>query len=855
LPVPQVAAAALRFAHFELQPHERRLLVAGEPAALGARALDVLIALAGRAGELVSKNELLEIVWPGLVVEENNLAVQVSALRKVLGGDIIATIPGRGYRFTARIEAAAGAPARAAFAAPAASAPERLKSNLPEELTHLVGRDADLGELAALIDRHRLLTIVGAGGIGKSALARALLRERSQRYAQGVCWVELAQIPSAGALPHALPGAIAASLGVRPTGADPITALAAAVAPLDVLIALDNAEHIYADVARVAEALLQAAPQLHLVVTSQAPLKAAGEQLYRLGSLTWPEGGGVDARAARHHSAVALFVERAQALDRRFALTDDNVEQVVALCRTLDGLPLAIELAAARLPLLGLSALTAGLDQRLRLLTTGTQGAPARQQTLRAALEWSHQLLTAQERAVLRRLAVFAGSASLHAIQQLAAEESLDEWTVLDALGTLVDRSFVALADDREAPRYRLLDTPRAFALEQLAASGEIDVVRARHAAALREHFERAYEEGWSGRVGVEAWSLGMERDLDNAREAFAWASTHDPACALSICASVLSSLPLSLHGERLAMWEATDPLLTDAVPAPLRARALLEAADLYAGLKATRACGYARQAVELLRGLDDRFMLYRAVARLAHLLAPEDEAAARVALAEMRALEVPTWPARRLLCGANAEQACASWFREPEKALDWSYRLMALENDAGSASLRGLLCVVDVELELRHAAAALKHGLELVARLQGTRFRRALNVAHLNVMEAWLANDNPAEARALAVKGWPEAIRHGWKGSWADCLSLLAALESRPRASALLRGFAEVQYAVLERKREVAEGITIERAERIARRALGDAEYERFVVEGKLLRDSEIAGLAFAEADAGGRN
>ena len=851
--MPHVAAA-LRFAQFELQPHERRLLVAGEPAALGARALEVLIALAERSGELVTKNELLEIVWPDVVVEENNLAVQVNALRKVLGGDIIATVPGRGYRFTARIEAAADAPTRAASAAPAASAPERLKSNLPEDLTHLIGREADLGELTALIDRHRLLTIVGAGGIGKSALARALLRERSQRHAQGVCWVELAQIPAAGALPHALPGAIAASLGLRPAGADPITALAAAVAPLDVLIGLDNAEHIHADVARVAEALLRAAPQLHLVVTSQTPLKAAAEQLYRLGSLTWPEGAA-DARVAKHHSAVALFVERAQALDRRFALTDDNVAQVVALCRTLDGLPLAIELAAARLPLLGLAALIAGLDQRLRLLTTGTQGAPARQQTLRAALEWSHQLLTAHEQAVLRRLAVFAGSASLHVIQQVAAEGSLDEWTVLDALGTLVDRSFVALIDDRAAPRYRLLDTPRAFALEQLAAAGEVDVVRTRHAAALRAHFERAYEDGWSGRVGVEAWSLDMEPDLDNAREAFAWARTNDPECAVSICASVLSSLPLSLHGERLAMWEATDPLLTEAVRAPLRVRALLEAADLYAGLKATRARGYAREAVELLRGLDDRFMLYRAVARFAHLLAPEDEAAARAALAEMRVLELPAWPARRLLCGANAEQACASWFHEPEKALDWSYRLMALENEAGSASLRGLLCVVDVELELRHAAAALKHGLELVARLQGTRFRRALNVAHLNVMEAWLANDNPAEARALALKGWPEAIRHGWKGSWADCLSLLAALETRPRASALLRGFAEAQYAGLERKREVAEGITIERAERITREALGDAQYERLVMEGKVLRDPEMAGVAFAEADVGGRN
>src|SRR6185295_6140310 len=283
-----------------------------------------------------------------------------------------------------------------------------------------------------------------------------------------------------------------------------------------------------------------------------------------------------DTSEAITHGAVARFVERAQALDRRFTLTDENVADVIARCHALDGLPLAIELAAARLPLLGLSALTAALDQRLRLLTRGAQGAPARQLTLRAALEWSFGLLGAGERAVLRRLAVFVGSAPLPMVRQVAADDSLDGWAVLDALGVLVERSLVTV-DSSDTPRYRLLDSPRAFALEQLAASGEMDAVRARRAAAVREHFERAHEEGWSGGIGVEAWIDSLQPELDNAREAFAWARAHDPVSAIAICACVINVLPASLFRERYTMWEAIEPLLTDVIPTPLRARALLE--------------------------------------------------------------------------------------------------------------------------------------------------------------------------------------------------------------------------------------------------------------------------------------
>lgn len=838
-------AASMRFANFELQPQERRLLAAGQPVPLGARAFDVLLALAARAGRLVTKHELLDLVWPGLVVEENNLATQVSNLRKVLGGEIIATIPGRGYRFTSALLETSPTDA------PVPALPA-LRSNLREEPTDLIGRGDDLTALCGVLEQHGLVTVVGAGGIGKSSLARALLQQQRDRHAHGVCWVELAPLSAADALPHMLPATIATALGVRVAGSDTLTALAAALAPLDMTLALDNAEHLPAAVATVVEALREAAPRVRLLVTSQTPLRARGEHLYRLSSLAWPEGQ-VDAAQAMAHGAVALFVNRARALDRRFVLDDANVQAVVSLCRALDGLPLAIELAATRLPLLGLPALVAALDQRLRLLTVGAAGAPTRQKTLRAALEWSHNLLTSDEQTVLRRLAVFVGSASLEMAQQVATDEAIDAWAVLDAMGGLVDRSLIAVsADAGDSPRYRLLDTPRAFALERLTASGESGAVHARLAAAVRERFDHAREERWSGRVGMEAWQEDLQLDIDNAREAFAWAREHDPACAVALCAGMFAALPESQYSERQAIWEATEPLLAHDIPSELRAHALIEAADKFGGVRRRPATLYAEEAVERFRALGQRFMLYRALARLARLVAPEDAPAAERALAEMRDLELPDWPAARLLCGAGAEQACASWFGDPQRGLDFSYRLVALEREAGSGTLHGLLCVVDIELEFRHAAEALRTGLDLVSRLEGTRHRGRLNMARVNLVEAWLANDEPGQARALALVGWREAASHSRQAAWADSLALLAAMEQRPRASALLRGYADARYAATQNTRQVAEGITAERAEQLARQSLPTGEFERLKAEGASLRDADIAALAFAERDAG---
>ncbi len=555
-------AEPLRFGRFELQPHQRRLLVDGQPASVGARALDMLILLARRNGELVSKRELMDEVWPGLVVEENNLAVHISALRKLLGNATIATVPGWGYRFTATVERAQALPPDVAPSPAPMPATRTLRTNLPAELPPLFGRERDLQALGVMVDSAPLVTVVGAGGIGKTVLARQVLQARRTAYPQGVCWVELGAVTDAAQLP----GAVMAALGVEGGAGDPEAALLAAVAPLKMLLALDNAEQLAGDIAQLCQRLGDAAPGLHLLVTSQAPLKLATEHVYRLDTLAVP-AVPMPAAEALAFGAVALFVERARAADARFMLDDAQVGKVVELCAALDGLPLALELAAARAPMLGLQRLAASMDERLKLLTRSRdRAAPARQQTLRAALEWSHGFLDEREQSVFRRLGVVAGSASLDLVQQLVSDDTgVDEWEALDALGVLVDRSLVAVvgADPQAEPRYRMLESQRAFALERLQLAGELACTQQRHAQAVARQFEGRWVDRDNGKLSFADWQAHLAPDLDNAREAIAWAQqAGDAACALAIGATLLRAMPHALQAERLALAEQFERLL-----------------------------------------------------------------------------------------------------------------------------------------------------------------------------------------------------------------------------------------------------------------------------------------------------
>ncbi len=842
-----------RFGQFTLQPAERRLLVRGEVATLAPRAFDVLTTLVERAGTLVSKHELLDLVWPGLVVEENNLQVQVSALRKVLGPEIISTIPGRGYRFMSQLEGHAAVPS-AATIPPDTNAPE-LKTNLPDLPAPLIGRDDDLAALGVLIEQHRLITITGAGGMGKTRLAQHLLHERRNAYADGAAWVDL----SALADPALLPSAIGSALGLQMGSGDPRKALVAAMHPLSVLVALDNAERHVDEVASIARGLLDGAPRLRLLVTSQMPLKLTQERVYRLGSLAVPEAA-VPLEDALSYGAVALFAERAQAADRRFVLSETNLAMVVDICRDLDGMALALELAAARVPLLGVTQLAAALDQRLRVLTAGSRGAPARQQTLRAELEWSHSLLSPAEQVVFRQLGVFAGGFSLamaqHVVADQDADHGLDEWAVVDALGALVDRSLVQ-ADAAEPPRYRLLESPRAYALDRLTAAGEVEALQRRRAHAVLLRFEQVERDSWRGEMSVDDAIAALESDLDNAREALVWALAHEAPTAVALAPPMGFALTSARYLEQTRLWDDTAARVTEDLPDPLRAAWALGCSAFFGGRRTEASTQRAHEAIALYRRLNDRVGLYRALGALcpsAYARASIEARGEREVLTEMRALENPAWPVRVRCLLAKAEATVESAAGAFDAALEARKRALRMSEQGGDSAgvIAELVGLADTELWAGRTDDAVRHGLALETRLAGARKQYSLAFARMNLAAAWLAKDAVTEARAVAARGLPLAAQAFLLHVWADYLALLAVLDRRPRGAARLLGYSDAIHTAHNlRFRQANEARARERAERLVREALGDAEFERLKAEGADLRDEDVATLALDTEDS----
>ena len=850
-PSPSPSYDTLRFGRFQLQRHERRLLVDGLPAPLGARAFDLLVVLAERPGELVGKNELLDRVWPGLVVEEGNIPVQVNALRKVLGGELIGTVPGRGYRFTARVEG------REPDAPPAKMpSPDPLQTRLPRVLPSLLGRAGDLAALGALVDRHALVSVTGAGGIGKSLLVQHLLDSRRRAHRHGVCWVELAGVGDAAALP----ATVAQALGVRLDAGDPFQALALAVGPLDLLLALDNAEHLSEGIARLAELLIGAAPATKVVVTSQVPLGVATERVLRLSplDLPHPDAGVAEALAS---GAVALFVDRARAADDRFTLTEADVASVASVCRAVDGLPLAIELAAARTPMLGIHGLAASMGDRLQLLTKNrNRAAPARQQTLRATLEWSHGLLDATEQAVFRRLAVVVGSCSLPMAQQIAADASgagpIDAWAVLDALDVLVDRSLVAVlpGEDDASPRYRLLESPKAFAWERLAAAGEVKATQLRLAQAVSGLFAEAWDRSLSGWVasGPSLRSLGP--DFDNARAALA--SAHCPASLrLQIAAVMQRVLPRELFAERIALADACEPLLEAEASPSLRMLGWVNTTLTWFRARPQRTRAAAERTLALARDHErltgDRRHLYLALGVSAYAMLLDDEPdSAGPFLAEMRELEEIATVPRYMTLREGVEFALAGRRGDYAERLRLARERVARAPDADEETLF-LGDLIDAELAAGDVHAAVETGRTLVAKLAASRDDCPLMMARLNLCAALLALDDVAEARPLAEAGWAQAERFAWQPDWSNYLALLAALEQRGAAAARLCGYSTAAYGRSEGRRDGNEAAAFDRACRLAAGALGDAELERLQSEGRTLRDGDVAAIAFGRTDA----
>jgi len=433
-----------------------------------------------------------------------------------------------------------------------------------------------------------------------------------------------------------------------------------------------------------------------------------------------------------------------------------------------------------------------------------------------------------------------------------------DAWTALDALDTLVERSLVTTvpAHDGGAPRYRLLESARAYALERLDEAGERASMQHRHAIALAALFDAAYTEYFDGSIGAESWMRKLAADIDNARDALASArASGDVLVGLTIAATLLRALPPPLYSERVALAEACEPLLAQSVPAPLAARMWIELSSAWGDTRRPRALAAAQHALDCARTLDreqdDGFTLYHALCLVAganaRLGLPEPAAAP---LAELQQLENPEWPAQRLLWGAQAAQFVAHARGDGADVVKQSRRLVEFDRRRGKDVSLGLGNLVDAELIAGNAEAAARSGAALVASLQGTRHDFILALARLNLCAAYLALDDIANARAVGRALWPQAVFFDYPQLAALYLALLAALEKRPHAAAQLLGYTDAAHSARDGDRhEPNESAAIARARAIATQALGEREFARLHAEGAKLSKADIPALAFGDA------
>ena len=529
------------FGSFRLAPARHILLEDGKPLRVGSRAFDILAALVEHAGQTVSREELTARAWPGTIVEENALRVHVVALRRALrdghaGKRYIVNNPGRGYVFVAPVTR------DSALSTTAAPAEKPEAGNLPALSTRIVGRDGVIARLAQQLARCRFLTIVGPGGIGKTTVAVAIADRVRGSYKDGTWFVGLGSLSD----PNLVLSGLCALLGITSLGADPLSGLTAWLRDKHILIVLDCCEHVIGAVATLAEAVLMAAPQAAILATAREPLRAKGEWLHRLTPLELPSETEACPTAAEAlgYSAVELFNERATETDS-FVLDDANMPMVLEICRRLDGIPLAIELAAAVAPTFGVRMLATHLDHRFDLLTAGRRTALPRHQTLRATLDWSYELLPGSERVLLRRLAIFAGRFSLEAVRTVAESPELAASGVIKGIANLFVKSLVVTEVDSGDARYRLLDTTRAYALDKLVESGERDLMARRHAEYYRDLFGRAEAEQ-EARPTIE-WLGEYGWQIDNLRAALDWALSPGGMPSIGV-ALTAAAVPLWMH-------------------------------------------------------------------------------------------------------------------------------------------------------------------------------------------------------------------------------------------------------------------------------------------------------------------
>ena len=825
---------------FRLDPDVGVLTTNGSPTALGRRAVAVLAELVDHANEYVPKERLLEAGWPNAVVEEGNLPVQIAAIRRVLAGSggehRIETLPRRGYRFVGPVKKLTGQ-------RPTASSIPR--SNLPAALTSFIGRERELVEIKRLLPGKRLLTIQGAGGIGKTRLALQVAAEVVDAYRDGVWLAELGSIRDPGLVSTT----VAQLLGLAEKSSSSSTeGLCAYLKSRQVLLVLDNCEHLIDACARLAEAALRGAKELTIIATSREPLRVAGEQSYVLQPLSLPELASH--AKIRDSEAVQLFVERVREQLPGFELTPERELAVGGICVHLDGIPLALELAAARTRSLSVEQINARLSDRFKLLASGSRAALPRQQTLRAALDWSYDLLAEDERLVLCRLSIFPGSFTTEAASAVASDERIDEYAVIDVLSQLVSRSLVLADTNPAGTRYRLLETTQAYALEKLRETGATEVCKRRHAKYVCDLVEAAPDD-WLRRPDA-AWHAKYELMLADIRAALDWAldADGDGAISVSLAGSagvVFASLGLFAEGvqwsERaLARIDSRTPLIDQARlwhwfgrlvdKTPPRSRSAFE------------------RAVDLYRRLGDSPGLGLSLARLARALTHMGR------LGEAEAALAEAWP----LLEASGSPAILDFYfyslaflkshEGDHVAARTNYaRSLVLNRQLGDefAVLGAMANIANADWAVGDLDAALASFRELVSRLRTSRFSTSRLLGYTLTKLGGVLTERGELAEALVVlrEGLPLVREDGSAWVFLDDLALRVACAGKPRDAARLAGYADFVHAEKASTRGRQTMRIRDRLFDLLHANLPPDALDRLLAEGAKLSEDEACRLA----------
>jgi len=555
---------AVHFGPYRIHPRQRLVLEAGRPLLLGRRAVDILLILLEQAGNVVSKQELIARVWPKSVVEDGNLRVHMAALRKALGDGqagqrYIVTVAQRGYSFVAPLSIEP-------MTLPTDGSAQSQAHNLPLRSTRMIGRQALIDALVQQLPQQRFITLTGAGGIGKTTVALRVAELLIGHYRDGIRLLDLAPLSAPSMI---LPN-LAALLDLTPDEHAPLLTLARSLHTLQLLLVIDNCEHLLDDIALISETLLRHAPNVHILATSREALRAEGEYVQRLEPLACPPATGNRAQALGY-PALQLLIERAMSHQDSFALSEAELPLAIDICQRLDGIPLAIELVAAQIERFGLQGLLVQMEDNFRLLTRGRRSALPRQQTLRATLDWSFDLLAPCEQICLRRLAVFRGGFSLASAAAVIAGEQIAPAEVLGSITQLVAKSLLNVEPGDDEMVYRLLDITRTYALEKLSVAAELDTTRERHAARCLALMEQARDD-WE-LTATQPWIDRYAPLREDIRAALDWGLGDQGTHLLGIRLTV-SAMPLwqelSLLGEHgLYVGKALARLAQSPAPNP----------------------------------------------------------------------------------------------------------------------------------------------------------------------------------------------------------------------------------------------------------------------------------------------